>query len=288
MRSNRLGTRLVLARAILESHYSQPATAIWRLFESEVVLERLRASGRALDLGCGDGTLATVLFSRLCGVRWTGLDVDPDDARLARSRAVYDRVHTASATAIPEPDGSFDLVFSNSVLEHLPPLDEVLDEVWRVLRPGGRFVFTVPSESFPRELFWPRVLRALGGDRLGDRYVAALDRRVAHVNYLSADGWRHLLHRHGFTVTVCVPYLSRRTIGIWETVANATAGMATLATGGRLKPREVLQKTGTAGHASQVLGTAAFLFLFPALVVAAVEQGPDRFGCLYIEAERRS
>lgn len=285
--SPRLGARLALARAILESHYSQPATAIWRLFESEVVLDHLQASGRGLDLGCGDGTLAAVLFSRVTGVRWTGLDIDPEDARIARQAGVYERVHTASATAIPEGDASFDVVFSNSALEHIEQLDQVLGEVRRVVRPSGRLVFTVPSESFRDELFWPRVIRAAGARRLTARYVAALDRRIAHVNYLSADGWRELLGRHGFEMTVCLPYLSRRAIGFWETVANATGGLAGLVTRGRTKPRQVLQKTGTAGHSSRVLGPAAFLVLLPILLIAASEQRPSRFGCLYVEAERR-
>lgn len=286
-RSRSIGRRLTLARAILESHYAQPATAIWRLFESEVILEHFQASGRGLDLGCGDGTLAAVLFARVPGVRWIGLDIDPSDALLASKRGVYESVHTAPATAIPEPDGSFDVVFSNSVLEHVEQLDDVVDEVRRVLRPGGRLVFTVPFESFRRELFWPRLSRSAGARRLATRYVAALDRRIAHVNYLSADGWRDLLRRHGFAMTLCVPYLSRRVIGIWETLANATGGVAYLAARGRIAPRRVLQKAGTAGHSSRALGAAAFLVLLPILVVAASERHPFRFGCLYIEAERR-
>lgn len=281
-----LGARLALAREILTSHYAQPATAIWRLFESEIVREHLQASGRGLDLGCGDGTLALVLLSGVRHVRWTGLDIDPDDARLARQRGVYEIVHTAPASAIPEPAESFDVVFSNSVLEHVEPLDEVLADVRRVLRAGGRLVFTAPSDAFRGELLWPRLLRAAGAGELAERYVAALDRRVAHVNYLSADAWRERLRHHGLEMTVCEPYLSRRVIAVWETVANATGGLAYVVAGGRRTPRSMLRKSGTAGRISRLGGMAAFLVLLPVLIGLGIESRPARFGCLYIEAAR--
>lgn len=284
--SRSLAARLGLARDILESHYAQPATAIWRLFETEIVREYLRASGRGLDVGCGDGTLAAVLLSEAGAVRWTGVDIDLADAQLAAQQGVYETVYTASAAAVPEPDGSFDVIFSNSVLEHIGPLDDVLDEIRRVLRPGGRLVFTVPSDGFRRQLWWPRVLRAAGAHGPADRYVAALDRRVAHVNYLSEAAWRDRLRRHGLHMAVCVPYLSRRTIGAWETVANATGGVAYLITRGRATPRSLLQRSGTAGRSSSLSGTAAFVVLLPILALLALEQDPTEFGCLYIEATR--
>src|SRR5262245_11229405 len=157
-----LRSRLRLARKVFRVHYTQPATALWRTFESEVVLRNLRGSGRGLDLGCGDGTLASVLFSRCRGVRWTGLDIDPVDAALAAKRGIYDSVIVAPAQAIPARAGAFDIVFSNSALEHMPSLDEVLGEIARVLKPNGRLVFTVPDTAFPAMLGGSRLLEWAG------------------------------------------------------------------------------------------------------------------------------
>ncbi len=278
--------RLALARRILTSHYVQPATALWRVFEAEVVLANLRGRGRGLDLGCGDGTLARVLVACTPEVRWTGLDVDARDAALARRGGVYDRVHVAPAARIPEPDGAFDLVFSNSALEHMAGLDGVLAEVRRVLRRGGRFVFTVPEPRFRDHLLWPRLLRRLGAVRAAAAYQAHLDRRLGHVNYLSPDEWRARLARHDLNVIRTVPYLSRRVVAWWETLANATGGLAHLATGGRMTPRRIQQAAGVAGSSRPLLGALAFAALLPLLVLTAAEAAPRFTGCLYVEAER--
>lgn len=169
-RPSGLGRRLALFRRILASHYNQPATGIWRVFETEKVLEELRGEGRALDLGCGDGELAQILFAGAPGLRWTGLDIDAADAALARSRGFYEQVHEAPADRIPEPDGAFDLVFSNSALEHMSGLPAVIAEVARVLRSGGRFAFTVPTPSFDELLLWRRALERLQLHGLSERY----------------------------------------------------------------------------------------------------------------------
>jgi SAM-dependent methyltransferase len=53
----------------------------------------------------------------------------------------------------PFPDSSFDRVVANHVLEHVPDLVHVMDEAWRVLKPGGTFVLRGPHFSSP-ELVW--------------------------------------------------------------------------------------------------------------------------------------
>jgi SAM-dependent methyltransferase len=280
-----LGARLSLARRILAIHASQPATALWRVFEVEAVLEQLQGEGRGLDLGCGDGTLGTILFQGVPGIQWTGLDIDPEDAALAEP--MYARVYVASAAAIPEPDGAFDLVFSNSALEHMPEMDAVLTEVHRVLRPGGRLAFTVPEAAFRDQLFWPRLLRTFGLTRMADEYVRSLDIRVAHVNYLSPQEWQDRLARCGFHTDVQVSYLSRRAIGGWETLSNLTGGLAYLLFRGRKTPRQIQRSTGLVTTKSSFLGTLAYVALLPVLILIGMEQHPRNCGALYIEATKR-
>jgi SAM-dependent methyltransferase len=280
-----LGARLALARRIVAIHYIQPATALWRLFEVEVVLEKLCGQGRGLDLGCGDGTLATVLFQNVPGIRWTGLDLDPHDAALAEGK--YERIHVASAAAIPEPDDAFDLVFSNSALEHMDGLDAVLAEVRRVLKPGGRFVFTVPEASFRDQLFWPRVLGCFGR-KTASTYVRHLDERIAHVNYLSPAEWRERLARHGFQSETEVAYLSRRVIGWWETLSNLTGGLAYLLTGGRKSTRQIQRAAGLLRKERPWLGLPCFIAMLPVLLNTAAESRPRSAGALYVEAVKLS
>jgi len=276
--------RLALFRKILASHYNQPATGLWRVFETEVVLDELSGEGRALDLGCGDGELAELLFASAPGLRWTGLDIDAADVELARGRRFYEQVHAAPASRIPEPDGAFDLVFSNSSLEHMDGLPEVLAEVARVLRPGGRFAFTVPARSFDELLLWRRALAKARLRSLSDRYRDSVDARLQHKNLWSAAEWGALLERQGLRLEREVPYLSSGAIAVWETLSNATGGLARLLSGGR-SPREVQRAAGLLrGHSPRLAALAAALFA-PALALAAAGDG-GKTGALYLEARR--
>ena len=277
--------RLRLARAIFASHYNQPATGLWRVFEAEVVRESLRGAGRGLDLGCGDGTLARVLFAETTGVRWTGLDLSAEDAARARESGVYDRVHTAPASAVPEPGGAFDLVFANSALEHMDDLDGVIAEAARVLRRGGRFVATVPIEPMRALLLGARALHAAGADGAAGRYVRHIEARLRHVNVLSIDAWRSLLAAHGLTVTAARQYLPARALATWEVTSNATGGLAWWVAGGARSPRDLQAAMGILRGESRALGNAACAVMAPALLFAST--GDDAVGaCAYIEARR--
>ncbi|MGF1552644.1 MAG: bifunctional 2-polyprenyl-6-hydroxyphenol methylase/3-demethylubiquinol 3-O-methyltransferase UbiG [Paracoccaceae bacterium] len=97
----------------------------------------------ALDLGCGGGFLAEALVER--GARVTGLDPSEGAIESARTHAreagLDIRYDVGPGEAMPYADDSFDLVLSVDVLEHVSSLDATLDEVRRVLRPGGVFCF---------------------------------------------------------------------------------------------------------------------------------------------------
>jgi SAM-dependent methyltransferase len=109
--------------------------------------------GLGLDLGCGDGILTDILFKRVGKTpRLVGIDPDPWRQAAARQYEFYERIHTCGGDRIPEPDGSLDYVFSNSVLEHIPNLEPVIAEVGRLLKPSGRFFFTVPCPGFHANL----------------------------------------------------------------------------------------------------------------------------------------
>lgn len=284
-RLGRLKRRLRLARKVLRAHWFQPATALWRTFEAEVVVAHLEAEGRGLDLGCGDGTLAPVLFSGLKGtVCWTGLDVDPGEIGMARSNGAHRFLMAASAAAIPTLEEAFDVVFSNSALEHMPRLEEAVAQAARTMRVGGRFVFTVPTDEFHRHLLWPRGLRALGLREAARRYGWHLDRRLHHVNYLSALEWRELLARHGLTIVREESYLSRRACFWWESLANLTGGLLYLLRRGRKSPREIQRGLGLGGTRNRFLGNLVFVTLFPLLVWLSAERPPHHGAALYIEA----
>lgn len=101
-------------------------------------LDRLVAGRDVLDLGCGLGGYARALGARGAR-RVVALEYQPGKAAYAHARRTDSvAVVNASATQLPFGARSFDLVFSNTVFEHLPDVEAALKEVARVLRPEGR------------------------------------------------------------------------------------------------------------------------------------------------------
>lgn len=286
----RIFRRLGLASRILETHWAQPATALWRIFEAEVVRDHLVDGERALDLGCGDGTLAPVLLEWVDGHRWIGVDLDTRETRLARERGPYRAVFAASAGSLPLKAESQELIFSNSALEHMENLERVIAEIARCLEAGGRFAFTVPTRDFHACLLWPKILRRTGARERAALYLRKLDRRLQHVAYLSRSEWRRLLSEHGLEARIEVPYLSPTVCTWWETVANLTGGLAHMLWRGRRSPRQIQLALHVAGRPNRALGAVAFAALLPILLwSAAVEREPRaaatrRRGALFIEA----
>ena len=97
---------------------------------------------RVLDLGCRTGALTQYYAP---GNEVVGVDVDQDALGRACERLGIETVWADAEDALPFEDGSFDVVVMGEVLEHLAEPAAAVANVRRVLRPGGRFVGSVPN-----------------------------------------------------------------------------------------------------------------------------------------------
>jgi SAM-dependent methyltransferase len=268
-----IATRL-LAR-ILRDYPFQPATAVWRAVEVQVILDQGVPEGRGLDLGCGDGLLTRILLEAAGPRSIVGVEPDPLEAELALRLGIYEAVHVTGGGSVPEPAASFDWVLSNSVLEHVDDLEPVLTEVARLLRPGGLFLFTVPSAGFSPLLRGP--LLPL---RSRTRYLDALDRRLYHLRYWPDQGWPRLPSE--LRVEHVRSYLSRGQVRRWESISRLTAGALSVATRGRRRPIEIQRNLGLRRGRTM----PAFLALVLARVLGAgASRGPGA-GCDLVVARR--
>ncbi|MFC6792453.1 class I SAM-dependent methyltransferase [Methylobacterium komagatae] len=103
-------------------------------------------AGKALlDIGCGTGSLARALTGE--GAAVTGIDPGQDALAKARKAVPAARFETASAEALPFPDGTFDGAVMLNSLHHVPDPAKALKEAARVLRPGCRLVVVEPLAS---------------------------------------------------------------------------------------------------------------------------------------------
>lgn len=103
---------------------------------------------RLLDCGCGTGFF-TRQYARLPGVAATGLDLD--EGLLSAARTLADREGldirflAGDITRLPFPEGSFDLVTSDILLEIFPDKTVPIGELFRVCKPGGRVLCMEPN-----------------------------------------------------------------------------------------------------------------------------------------------
>jgi SAM-dependent methyltransferase len=98
---------------------------------------------RVLDVGTSTGTNLRLLTDM--GYRdVTGLDPSPEAIRFCAEKGLPP-VREGSITAMPFADGGFDLVLATDVVEHVDEDQQAVNEVARVLRPGGTALFTVPA-----------------------------------------------------------------------------------------------------------------------------------------------
>ena len=163
----------------LNQYWFAPPVALWRAIELRVLAAATFAPP-ILDLGCGDGLIAQVLFENEPPVA-AGFDPWLDQVRKAPVSGAYRHVQQALGNAMPYPDRTFATVFSNSVLEHIPDLAPVLREAARVLQPGGHFLATVPSDAF-RRLLAGYQARAAQRDLAGAE--AAMDEAAKQIDQL--------------------------------------------------------------------------------------------------------
>ncbi|GGZ11787.1 class I SAM-dependent methyltransferase [Streptomyces poonensis] len=98
-----------------------------------------------LDMGCGDGTAAATAAPLLAGHRIIGVDWSQDVLRRARTRLPYVVRGELSDGGLPFATAGADAVLFSEVVEHLVDPDGALEEIHRVLRPGGHLMLSTPN-----------------------------------------------------------------------------------------------------------------------------------------------
>ena len=163
--------------------------AIQRRFEAPL-LERLggRMDGqRVLEVGCGRGVGTQLLFDRFGAGEVHAFDLDPGMIAQAQRRLdAYpaDRLelYVADATAIPEPNESFDAVIDFGILHHIPDWPAAVAEVARVLRSGGRFYFEEVTRQALDRWFYRTFLEHPADNRFtAEEFVSTLERHGIHL-----------------------------------------------------------------------------------------------------------
>jgi len=152
------------------------------------------AGRKILDAGCGNGYYAHYLSQR--GALVKAMDGSAEMVRIAQAR--YPELRFSKhdfMSAIPEADASLDLVLANMLLMHMAEVGTFLKESARILKPGGRLVFSVlhPAFNYPaaslHKSMWQKLTMARPSLKLDDYFAKGAGRFESHMG-------RHLTHYH--------------------------------------------------------------------------------------------
>ena len=117
---------------------------------------------------------------------------------------------------MPFETESFASIVCNGVLCSIPQgVEQALSEVHRVLRTGGLFVATVPTDRFIDVLLLPRLLGGLSSS-LRSRYVGKLEARLPHVNTYSTGEWVSRFESSGLRVIQKEEFFPPRAGAVWS------------------------------------------------------------------------
>ncbi|NLE59769.1 MAG: class I SAM-dependent methyltransferase [Planctomycetes bacterium] len=136
-----------------------------------------------LDVGCGTGTFAGMLAATSLPAEIVGLDYSAPMCQVASGKAhqvgLHERVRfvTADSEHLPFADGSFDVVTCSNSFHHYPHQQNVVTEVRRILRPGGRFMLI---DGFRDNIV---------GWVTYDVIIAAVEKHVHHAPWSVIDGY---------------------------------------------------------------------------------------------------
>jgi demethylmenaquinone methyltransferase/2-methoxy-6-polyprenyl-1,4-benzoquinol methylase len=178
-----------------------------------IALAGVRRGMHALDLACGTGDIAYALQAQ--GAHTTALDITPRMLELAAAKQVNGsrpRWVAGDMMALPFPPAHFDLVTTGYGIRNVPVIQGALDEIYRVLKPGGRFLsldFNRPSNLAVRTVYLTYLTvvgSSLGFVLHGDpdtyRYIPESIRR-----YPGAVAVCGLLRERGFSSCDYLPVL---------------------------------------------------------------------------------
>jgi 2-polyprenyl-3-methyl-5-hydroxy-6-metoxy-1,4-benzoquinol methylase len=162
-----------------------------------IAVEKGVGVGKILEVGCGSGWLLSRLQSPQRELY--GMDISGSAARIAKVHATEASTCAANATTLPFKSNSFDWLICLEVLEHIEG-DEVIKECLRVLKPGGKALFSVPNA------------KGVGG------------RIAGHVRFFTFASSLEYVRQAGFEIT------SARKMGLYVPILTYACEMLSLAT----------------------------------------------------------
>ena len=169
----------------------------WQRTRHRIILDFAKPNASVLDIGCGSSRIILDLPNAV------GLDILIQKLRWLRPK--HGKLVCASCLSLPFPNESFEVVINSEVIEHLPDNPVILEEMWRILQPGGTLILGTPDYN---RWVW-LILEWIYGKVLPGAYAHE------HITHFTYAGLRKRLMERGFEVLDC------RYVGFGEMIFKA-------------------------------------------------------------------
>jgi dolichol-phosphate mannosyltransferase len=164
-------------------HSPIPLQRYWQKARFRITAALTAGEGPVLDVGCGSSRILSSLPEGS-----VALDILMRKLRYSRRFGVP-LVH-ASGFQLPFPDASFGCVLSSQVIEHVPKESPMIDELCRVLKPGGRLVLGTPDYSRREWVYLEKLYARLAPGGYADEHIAHYTRNEL-IELMKAKGLTH-------------------------------------------------------------------------------------------------
>jgi SAM-dependent methyltransferase len=169
-------------------------------------LEEIPPEGvrRVLDIGCGFGGLSKLIGETLGAEEIHGIDIDGDALVEAAKKGVVTTRVEIGREPLPYPDEHFDVVASFGMLDYLPAFDPAVREIYRVLRPDGYALVSLPNlASWNNRLalligYQPRDVEISQEALVGVARRYRSHRPTGHIHTPTLRAFTELMDLHGF------------------------------------------------------------------------------------------
>lgn len=188
------------------------ALALWRSIEAKYVAST-QLTSPILDIGCGFGEFAEVFFEKPVDF---GLDIDYREIIHAMKTGKYINYTLADARHMPYDNNYFQTVLSISTFEHIQNPEKVLNEAYRVLRPGGKFVATIVIDSLNNYIYFGPLFKKIGLKKLGKFYTDKYNQVFKHITLRSRKRWEKDIQKAGFKIEVSQEIISPKVTALFD------------------------------------------------------------------------
>lgn len=204
----------LITRRLAEIYTFVPEMALHKAIELQA-FSKYTMSGKGIDLGSGNGQVGGILIESEGLQELHGLDFYEHNEALALQNG-YAGFVTGDIQRMPLADQSFDYAISVCVLEHVPDLRQALCEAARILKPGGRLVFSTPAPRFRESTAGYRIYEALGLRGRAEQFKQDKDILAQQYHYLTPVEWKALLEETGFEDITVQGIFTRRQLFLYD------------------------------------------------------------------------